>query len=212
MAAKLNFHLITICGGSASGKSSVIRNIRQRFPEPEVCIISLDDYYKVIEEQYLDEKGVYNFDLPGSIDIDALARELQQLSGGQTIDRLEYTFNNPGKVPVMKHYYPAPVVIVEGLFACWFSELREKMDFSVFIDADERTCYNRRRERDLNERAIPGEIFEHQWKNHVLPAYNNYLKPFIGEARLVINNNSNFSEGTNRLAGYIRRILDLQSQ
>ncbi|MEI6412440.1 MAG: P-loop NTPase fold protein, partial [Bacteroidota bacterium] len=54
--------LIGITGGSGSGKSSFIRQLRARFAEHELCIVSMDDYYLPREEQMEDEKGEKNFD------------------------------------------------------------------------------------------------------------------------------------------------------
>jgi len=86
--------IIGICGGSGSGKTSFIRDIRKNFPTSEVCIISQDDYYKPREEQKVDENGVKNFDLPESINMVEFASDLSKLSKGETIQRVEYTFNN----------------------------------------------------------------------------------------------------------------------
>jgi uridine kinase len=41
-----NTYRIGVTGGSGSGKSSFIRDLRLRFSEEELCIVSLDDYYK----------------------------------------------------------------------------------------------------------------------------------------------------------------------
>ena len=86
--------IIGITGGSGSGKTSFIREMRKRFSEEELCIISQDDYYHPREQQLTDDKGYKNFDLPGSIDSDAFANDIKLLGNGKTIHRKEYTFNN----------------------------------------------------------------------------------------------------------------------
>ena len=58
---------IGITGGSGSGKTTFIRQIRDEFSEDQVCIVSQDDYYRPRSEQSQDEKGVFNFDLPDSL-------------------------------------------------------------------------------------------------------------------------------------------------
>ncbi|HAC25254.1 MAG TPA: uridine kinase, partial [Cytophagales bacterium] len=42
-----------------------------------------------------DENGVKNFDLPVSIDREAFEADLLKLRSGQSVTKLEYTFNNP---------------------------------------------------------------------------------------------------------------------
>ena len=59
--------IIGITGGSGSGKTTFIRQLRETFKESEVCIISQDDFYRPREEQMVDNEGIKNFDLPKSI-------------------------------------------------------------------------------------------------------------------------------------------------
>ena len=62
-----------------------------------VCQISQDDYYHPIEAQAVDTNGKVNFDLPGAVDMDGLARDLRTLVAGESIFKKEYTFNQEGK-------------------------------------------------------------------------------------------------------------------
>lgn len=204
---KLNFYLITICGGSASGKSSILKGLRENFSENELCIISYDDYYRPIDEQVQDEKGYYNFDLPGSIDDQKLMDDLLRLSQQETIELYEYTFGNSEKIPEKKTLKPAKVVVVEGLFALYFKRLQQNTNYKVFISADENLRYERRKKRDLTERKISFEMFQHQWLYHVKPAYDQFVLPFENNADLVIENNSDFSVGLNNLVQHIKNVL-----
>ncbi|MBI5914717.1 MAG: uridine kinase, partial [Bacteroidetes bacterium] len=86
--------LIGITGGSGSGKTTFIKELRSTFSTGEVCIISQDDYYYPREQQKTDDSGVKNFDLPRSIDKKSFAADIQRLMGGETVQRMEYTFNN----------------------------------------------------------------------------------------------------------------------
>lgn len=201
---KLNFQLLTICGGSASGKSSIIREIRNTFSEEEVCIILQDNYYKAIEHQVQDETGIYNFDLPEAIDSDLFLQDLRELSAGHILHKQEYTFNHPDKIPAKFTLKPAPVVIAEGIFVMYFSMIAALANLKVYIDADIETCFQRRYKRDLGERGIPEKLILYQWNNHVMPAYRQYVEPFRKEADLVINNNDSYRKGLNVLVTYIR--------
>ncbi len=201
------YYLIILAGGSASGKSTLLNALKNHYSNGELCIISMDDYYKPIQYQKKDDKGIYNFDLPESLDDKALKKDLETLALGRSFDRLEYTFNHPEKIPALKHFEPAPVVVVEGLFTFWFSWLRKLSDYKVFIETDTQICYQRRKDRDLKERGIPIDIFEHQWNHHVLPAYKKYLEPFKKEASLIIYNNENFDRGLRELISHINHVL-----
>ncbi|MBC8343057.1 MAG: deoxynucleoside kinase [Bacteroidetes bacterium] len=203
---KLTYYLISVCGGSASGKSTLLEFIRKSF-ETEVTIISQDDYYYGIDKQIKDKKGVYNFDLPEAIDHATFLADLLRLSKGETVNRLEYTFNHPYKIPKQKTFKPAPIVVVEGLFINFTEELNKMINLKVFVDSDIQLCYERRRSRDVNERGIPEKTFNHQWKKHVLPAHKLYIKPCRKMANFIIDNNNNMIEGFAHLKAFMQSIL-----
>jgi uridine kinase len=51
----------------------------------------------------------------------------------------------------------------------------------------------------------------YQWKNHVMPAYQKYLLPFMSNADIIINNNTHFENSLTMLANHFRQII-LSSQ
>ena len=75
-------YIIGITGGSGSGKTSFIKQLRARYTHDQVCIISQDDFYFPLEKQKKDTKGIVNFDLPNSIDQKKLLAVLQALIKG----------------------------------------------------------------------------------------------------------------------------------
>ena len=79
------YYIIGIAGGSGSGKSTFVQNLKQKFTSEEVCIVTLDNYYIPRDEQVTDENGYKNFDLPGSIDSKALLDDLNKLKRDITL-------------------------------------------------------------------------------------------------------------------------------
>ncbi|MEA3494856.1 MAG: uridine kinase [Bacteroidota bacterium] len=191
---ELSYYLISVCGGSASGKSLLLNKLRKEFSEEELCIISLDDYYKPKKEIFKDEKGIYNFDLPSAINYEQFYNDLLILSEGKEIEKLEYTFNNPNKEPKVKLLKPTSVILIEGLFVLHLEKIASFTDFKIFVEADEKIRFIRREKRDIYERGIPEETFIHQWNNHVIPAFNKYILPYKNNVDIVINNNVDFDE------------------
>ena len=114
--------LVGITGGSASGKTLFIKQLLESFPENRICLLSQDNYYRPRQLQPTDAKGVANFDLPESIDLEAFARDVARLHAGETITLKEYTYNNPNVVPKMLEFKPAPVIVVEGIFVFYLAE------------------------------------------------------------------------------------------
>lgn len=201
--------LVGITGGSGSGKTSFINRIRTALPEEAICVISQDDYYRPIEEQRKDRNGVVNFDRPRSIDKKAFANDIQRLTDGKVVSRPEYTFNNTNVEPKMLTFLPAPIIIVEGLFVFHFKKVNAKLDLRVFLQAKENLKVIRRIKRDRVERNYPLEDVLYRYENHVLPTFEKYIKPYLDEADIVINNNHSFDRGIEVLIGYLQmRLID----
>ncbi|HSZ24883.1 MAG TPA: uridine kinase [Cytophagaceae bacterium] len=182
-------YVIGICGGSSSGKTLFISRLKELFSKEQVCVISQDEYYKEKKVQVVDEKGIENFDLPTAIDADTFQTDLQKLMKGETVYKLEYTFNNPLLVPKMLEYKPAPVLIVEGIFIFHYEKIYSLIDFSIFIHTKKDLKLDRRIKRDAVERGYDLEHVLYTQKNHVQPAYQKFIKPFRHEADIVIPNN-----------------------
>lgn len=186
-------YLIGITGGSGSGKTRIIHELRRRFTEAELCIISQDEYYRPREQQVWDDAGYQNFDLPQSIDDTAFSRDIRILMEGKEVHKEQYVFNNPKAEPVMLTFKPAPVILVEGLFVFFFEEIRDLLHLKIFIDAEDIIKLKRRIIRDAGERNYPLEDVLHRYEHHVLPAYRNYIEPFRRQADIIINNHTHYT-------------------
>lgn len=185
-------YLIGITGGSGSGKTRIIHELRNQFSEDQLCIISQDEYYRPREVQVWDDAGYQNFDLPQSIDDEAFVRDINLLTNGKEVKKTQYVFNNPKKDPVILTFKPAPVILVEGLFVFYFEEIRALLDLKIFIDAEDVIKLKRRIIRDAGERNYPLEDVLHRYEYHVLPSYRSFILPFKHEADLVINNHTHY--------------------
>ncbi len=203
-----NYYLIGIAGGSASGKTYFLQSIRKVFQHNEVCIISQDDYYRPVEEQTRDENGEINFDLPESINTEAFIQDVTKLAGGNTISKTEYTFNQPGIEGKNIEFYPAPVIVVEGLFIFHIASIKKMLDLKIFMDSRDDIKLNRRLDRDVRERGISRETILYQWHNHVYPSYKQYLLPYKDEADIIVTNNYAFDKGLELIIDHIHSILN----
>lgn len=196
-------YIIGVAGGSASGKTSFLKSLKEKMPQGSVCIISQDNYYKPIGEQKKDNNGKVNFDLPESIDRDRFYEDLTNIKNGKSITIKEYTFNNAAKTPGLIVVKPAPIIVMEGLFIFHYEEIRKSLDLRVYIDAQEHVKLERRIRRDRDERGYPENTVRYQWENHVMPSYKKFLRPYRDDCHIIITNNSNYDKGLEVLLSHL---------
>lgn len=204
--------IIGITGGSGSGKTSFIKHLRERFSEEELCVISQDDYYRPREEQEVDEAGVVNFDLPRSIDKKAFVHDVKKLLNGEVVTRQEYTYNNALAKAQELVFRPAPIILVEGLFVFHFNKMRKLLDLKIYLHAKENLKVIRRIKRDRVERNYPLEDVLYRYENHVLPTFERYIKPYMEDADIVINNNRQFNMGLEVVTGFLQQVVQRKAQ
>lgn len=202
-------YLIGITGGSGSGKTSFIQKVIQAFGTDELCVISQDDYYRPKKEQKVDKKGISNFDLPGAIYKKEFQADIKKLLAGETVVRQEYTFNNKKVKPKMLTFHPRKIVIVEGLFIFHYKKIRKLLDLKVFVHAKENLKVIRRIQRDGVERNYPLDDVLYRYQHHVLPNFEKYIRPYMDESDLIINNNEDFDLGLEVFIGFLRYKMDL---
>ncbi|MBK9270103.1 MAG: uridine kinase [Saprospiraceae bacterium] len=195
--------VIGITGGSGSGKTAFIKAIRNKFSGNQLAIISEDNYYKPRNEQKADLSGVLNFDIPEAIDENKFVEDVHKLIGGSAVRLKEYTFNNQLATVNEIQIDPAPILIVEGLFILHRPRIRNLLDLSILIHARDELKLIRRIRRDQEERNYPLEDVLYRYENHVSPAYQLYIQPYLDKVDLSINNNDHFTQGVEILAAYI---------
>lgn len=191
--------VIGICGGSGSGKTTLLKRLAEQFGDLEPTIFSMDNYYKPIEDQFIDENGQVNFDLPDSLHRDHLFNDLKQLKNGEAIEIVEYQFNTKSDKTKLITLQPSKLLIVEGIFLFHYEEVRSLLDFSIFVDVELETQLDRRLYRDQESRGYSRENILYQWHNHVLPCYQNYLEPYRPFADFCFKNDHRHEEEFQRL-------------
>lgn len=200
-------YVIGIAGGSASGKTTLIKRLRALYDSTSLCVISQDHYYKPLSEQVVDDNGEINFDLPEGIDFGRLVKDVRRLKQGKEVQIVEYTFNNPSVFPKEIVFKPAPVIVIEGLFIYTDSKLDAMFDLKLYVEASLDIMLQRRLARDKEERGMTMEQIEYQWKEHVLPAYESYLLPYRENVDLIIVNNTHFDRSFDVLTDHLDKLL-----
>lgn len=198
--------VIGICGGSGSGKTTLLNRLAEHYSEYNPSVFSMDNYYKPIEEQTLDAEGKVNFDLPTALDRELLVSDLKKLIRGEEVEVFEYQFNATQK-HVLLTIEPSELIIVEGLFVFEYEEVRELIDFGIFVDVDPSIQLDRRIYRDQESRGYTRNEILYQWNNHVVPCYEKYLAPHETKADFIFHNDSRGENDFKRLLIALEEVL-----
>lgn len=184
---KIQPYVIGVTGLSGSGKSYYVDRLQEIFAQ-YITIVGFDDYYKPLEEQHIDEYGEANYDLPKALYSEMFYEDLLKLIEYHPVMIKKYQFEHYDAPEVIETVSPAPILLVEGLFVMEFPQVDALLDYRIFIDCDTDLCFNRRLKRDVAERNIPEKRSLHQWKHHVMPAYENFILPHKEKCDMVVFN------------------------
>ena len=198
---------IGIAGGSGSGKTYFIKKLESSFSPQDICLVSQDHYYKDRSQQVIDEQGIQNFDLPHAIDQHALLNDILKLKRGEKLYKTEYTFNNPAATPKVLEFIPAPILLIEGLFVQYFTEIERELDLLIFIEAKDHVKLSRRIVRDSEERGYDLNDVLYRYQHHVMPIYESLIEPLKHNADIIIPNNGNFDQALKLICLAMRTYL-----
>jgi len=199
--------VIGIAGGTGSGKTTLMKNIVDRFQDM-VTVISHDNYYKRHDDLTFEERCALNYDEPNALDTSLLAYHLDQLRHGKAIECPVYDFALHNRSDETIHIEPKPVIIVEGILIFENEPLRELMDIRIFVDTDADIRLCRRVKRDVNKRGRSLESVLAQYQSTVKPMHEKYVEPSKKYANLVVPEGGKNLVALDMIIGRIQRHLD----
>ncbi len=191
-------YIIAIAGPSCAGKSETSKAVAKRL---NARILSLDSYYLNLDHLDFEQRKQINFDEPASIDHELLISDLRQLSLGKSIDAPVYDFCRYTRAAEVDHIAPGPFLILEGLFVLHWADVRRLCDTTVYVDAPDDLCLERRKYRDIRERGRTVESVCKQYDSMVRPMAAKYVWPTKAFADLVVS-------GTDSLAHCAQQVLE----
>ena len=204
-----NVLVIGIAGGTGSGKTTLMKNLIQRF-EGAVTVLSHDNYYKRHDELPLEQRSQLNYDEPDALETDLMARHLDLLRQGQSIDCPVYDFSNHNRSDETLRIDPNPVIIVEGILIFENQPLRELMDIRIFVDTDADVRLCRRIKRDVTKRGRTLESVLTQYQQTVKPMHEKYVEPSKRFAHIVVPEGGKNPVALDMIMGRIQRHLEDQ--
>lgn len=195
--------LIGISGASGSGKTTIANTLAESFGSERSYILSLDHFYRDLSHMSLQQRDLKNFDQPQAINEVALLETLLKLKSGQATEIPQYDFATHTVRPETRIIEPKPIIIIEGIFALSFPDVRKLLTFSAFVTCPEDIYLSRRIERDTRERGRSKESVIQQCKATVLPAYKLHIEPQAQFADIQVDG----TEPAERSAERIKEVL-----
>ena len=199
--------VIGIAGGTGSGKTTLMNNLIQRFAG-SVTVLSHDNYYRRNDHLTYEQRCLINYDEPAALETDLMARHLDQLRHGETIQCPVYDFTQHNRSNDTIEIVPKHVIIVEGILIFENKELRDLMDIKIFVDTDADVRLCRRIKRDVNKRGRSLESVLEQYQNTVKPMHEKYVEPSKKFANLVVLEGGKNWVALDMIIGRIQRHLD----
>ena len=202
-----NILVIGIAGGTGSGKTTLMNNLIHRFSQ-DVTVLSHDNYYKRHDDMTYEQRSQLNYDEPAALETDLMARHLDLLRQGQTIDCPVYDFTQHNRSDETISIAPKKVIIVEGILIFENKELRDLMDIKIFVDTDADVRLCRRISRDVRKRGRTLESVLDQYQTTVKPMHEMYVEPSKKFADIVVPEGGKNLVALDMIIGRIQRHLE----
>ena len=199
--------VIGIAGGTGSGKTTVVRAIKEALGDG-VVVVPQDSYYKDQSHLSMDVRQSLNFDHPDAIDFELLVEQLEELKKGNSVNQPVYSYITCSRSKTETvTVEPASVIIVEGILIFTCEKLREQMDIMVYVDADDDDRLLRVISRDIMERGKSVHQVMDRYEKTVKPMHLQFISPSKRYADIIIPQGGHNTVAINILLAAIEKVL-----
>ncbi|WP_010523059.1 uridine kinase [Aquimarina agarivorans] len=185
-------YIIGITGGTASGKTSFVNQLKQHVNGSQINFLSQDDYYKPLTGLSYKDKDQINFDHPDSLDFDLLEKHIHTLKIGQPIEKPTYSFQTHDRLVKTTTTAPRPILIIEGILVLSMQNIKQLCNYTIFVAAPEDVRQQRRLKRDVAERGRTAESVLYQFETNIHPMHRQYIEPLKNKVDYIIDGTKSF--------------------
>jgi len=194
--------VIGITGVSGSGKSRLCSLLAEGHGD-KISVLCQDSFYNGCGSI---DPDVYNFDDLSSLDLESLTLAIHNCKNRQ----------QPNEIPVYDHAQhkrigyrdlePTHVVLVEGHMMFQDPNIRDAVDYLLYVDTDMDIAIVRRLKRDIAERGRDVNEVTSRYMRHVRKASLKTID-IRSKADFIIPNNKSFTNAASLLRSYIEYLL-----
>jgi len=197
--------LIGICGGSGSGKTTIVHEISNYVAD--FVLIPQDNYYKSAEHMSNINITAFNFDHPDAFDNDLLREHLLALKRLEPIDMPEYDFVNHRRKETAIQVQPKKLIIFDGIMTFFRKKLRELMDLKIYVDTPDDIRFIRRLKRDIDERGRTVDSVITQYLEYVRPGHFEFVEPTKAYADIIIPEGGRNENALRVLVSFVKDVV-----
>ena len=197
--------IVGITGGTGSGKTTIINEVNKLFDSSDICLLSSDSYYKNNANLDFSQRDKLNYDTPEAIDFNLLNKHIDLLKQGININVPNYCFTTHLRLKNSTVLEPKKILIIEGILILTDKNLRDSIDYSVFLDCPRDVRFQRRLERDIKERGRNYNDVVNLFETRLDYMHSKFVEQYKSKCDLILNTNENID--INPLVKFIKKNL-----
>jgi len=147
-----------------------------------------------------------NYDHPAAFDWTLLGQHLDALYHRVPVQMPTYDFVQYTRALETLSVLPAPVIVLEGIFALYEPGLRERMQLKIFVDTDPDVRFIRRFERDTLERGRTSRSVIDHYLETVRPMHLQFVEPTKRYADVILPHGGHNEAALDMVAARISRL------
>lgn len=199
--------LIGVAGGTAAGKSAVVREVVRGVGSESVAVIEHDSYYRDQSRLSQEQRLQLNYDHPDALETSLLKAHLRQLIEGSPVEVPTYSFSTHTRLPTTRRVVARKVIVLVGVLILVDPELRELLDIRAYVDADEDIRLIRRLRRDIAQRGRSLDTVIHQYLDSVKPMHRKFVEPSKRHAHFILPEGAENRVAVDLLVSKIQSVL-----
>jgi uridine kinase len=199
--------VLGVAGGTGSGKTTVARAIVDAVGAGRITLIEQDSYYRDVDWRNEAELLHHNFDHPSALDNELLVAHLAALKAGHAVEVPVYDFVRHRRTPRTKRVEPQPVILLEGILIFVEPNLRDLLDFKIYVDTDADLRLIRRLGRDMTERGRSVQDVLRQYLETVRPMHLEFVEPSKRYADIIIPEGGENRVALEMVVAHVQQLL-----
>ncbi len=182
---KLKPIIIGVCGRSCSGKSTVVKELEEKYK---------GEFLHIIQDKFFKKKAD-NWETPESLRFDRLIYSIKKLKNGQSTHIPTHRWTEIFDREVKPH----KVIIIEGYLLFVDKELNKLFDKKIWVDVSDANILYRRIQRDGHTKGADYIL------NEVIAKSKKYEEIQRKEADIIIDGNKSKEEIISEVEGQIKK-------